>query len=417
MSKNYSNSTKFFIISILVFTVLSYAGNKNAVAEKNEIVFGEVMDLSGPAAALGLDVHNARLDVIRDANEKGGIEGHKIKLISVDCSYDLSKEMAAYRRFIEVDKVHAILAFHSVTPFQMKEEMIKKGVVAFGTQDIKNLLPPSNTFSGFATYIDQYRCAMKWMSDTWKKEKPLKYAYLTLDVGHSRSYVPALKLLAQKLPNVEYANEYFTSRAAIDFSTEIAKMNNANIDWVMIHHTDTSLIAFMKDCARLNFKGKVMALLSMANPKVIEACGPAAEGAYVVIPTPTWNETDIPGIKLAHEFIKKHHPDLAIKGPGPWYQTFLSDIMVVKEVTKITLKKVGYDKLNGSAIIDVLLSGKTFDTMGLLPPIKFTNSYHGPSPTFSKVVQVKNGTIVAISDWIEAPPKEAKELKLDFYKY
>jgi len=82
-----------------------------ATAADNEIKIGQTMPYSGPASAYGTigKVESAYFAML---NDKGGINGHKINLISLDDGYSPPKTVEQVRRLVEQDQV--LLIFQSL---------------------------------------------------------------------------------------------------------------------------------------------------------------------------------------------------------------------------------------------------------------------------------------------------------------
>jgi hypothetical protein len=135
------------------------------------------------------------------------------------------------------------------------------------------------------------------------------------------------------------------------------------------------------------------------------------------LPVPTWPNTDIPGIKVLHDWIKKYHPEFAEKGPSPWYQTYIPRCWTAVEATKMAMKNVGYDKLTSRDILNALESDVEFNTMGIVPPFKFTKKYHGPRPGSARIAQIRNKEVIPVAGPIIAPEWIPEEYNLNFYKY
>jgi ABC-type branched-subunit amino acid transport system substrate-binding protein len=81
----------------------AWAANAPGVTD-TEIKIGQTMPYSGPASAYGV---NGRTEVAycRMTNEKGGINGRKINLISLDDSLSPSKTVEQTRRLVEQEQV------------------------------------------------------------------------------------------------------------------------------------------------------------------------------------------------------------------------------------------------------------------------------------------------------------------------
>jgi ABC-type branched-subunit amino acid transport system substrate-binding protein len=78
-----------------------------ASAEPMEIKLGQTMPYSGPASALSA-IGKVQTRYFTMINQRGGINGHKVNLISLDDSYNPAKSVEQVRRLVEQDNVVAI---------------------------------------------------------------------------------------------------------------------------------------------------------------------------------------------------------------------------------------------------------------------------------------------------------------------
>jgi branched-chain amino acid transport system substrate-binding protein len=90
------------------------------------------------------------------------------------------------------------------------------------------------------------------------------------------------------------------------------------------------------------------------------------------------------------------------------YSAAWAQSLIIAEILKKALDNVGYDKLakgDAAAWQAVEKNGfqklNGYDVAGLQPPVKYTSGDNRLSKTL-RIFQVKNGTITAITDWIEA---------------
>jgi branched-chain amino acid transport system substrate-binding protein len=97
----YGTNNNFFgskLIGILLVTLLAAA---TAAASAQNIAIGQVLPLSGPLANVGKDIERAtraHFDVI---NQRGGINGRKLELFSVDDGNDANKHTAAVATLLQ----------------------------------------------------------------------------------------------------------------------------------------------------------------------------------------------------------------------------------------------------------------------------------------------------------------------------
>jgi len=85
----------------------SLVATSAARAEGGDLILGQTMPYSGPASALSA-VGKVQARYFQMINERGGINGRKIKLISLDDGYSPPKAVEQTRRLVESDEAVAI---------------------------------------------------------------------------------------------------------------------------------------------------------------------------------------------------------------------------------------------------------------------------------------------------------------------
>ncbi|HEY5897304.1 MAG TPA: ABC transporter substrate-binding protein [Burkholderiales bacterium] len=77
----------------------------------NKIVLGQAAVFSGPAAQLGIQMRNGIKAYFDYVNERGGVYGRKLELVSEDDRYEPSVAPSASKKLIEEHKVFALLGY------------------------------------------------------------------------------------------------------------------------------------------------------------------------------------------------------------------------------------------------------------------------------------------------------------------
>jgi branched-chain amino acid transport system substrate-binding protein len=78
--------------------------NKASGAAKTEIKIGQTMPYSGPASAYGT-IGKVETAYFQKLNKEGGINGHRVNLLSVDDGYNPAKAVEQVRRLVEQEQV------------------------------------------------------------------------------------------------------------------------------------------------------------------------------------------------------------------------------------------------------------------------------------------------------------------------
>src|SRR5262245_27423249 len=76
-----------------------------------QIVLGQSAPLSGAAAQLGLDMQQGANLYFESVNSKGGVNGRKVVLKTLDDGYDPPKAAENTKKLINEDKVFALFGY------------------------------------------------------------------------------------------------------------------------------------------------------------------------------------------------------------------------------------------------------------------------------------------------------------------
>lgn len=108
-------STSILLIGVLVLSMSLFAGcggqsaTPAAPAAAKEIIIGNLQDLSGPTSVWGNAVTRGAELAIEKINKQGGINGAKIKLVSLDTKGDVQEAIKAFNRLADQEKAVAVL--------------------------------------------------------------------------------------------------------------------------------------------------------------------------------------------------------------------------------------------------------------------------------------------------------------------
>jgi ABC-type branched-subunit amino acid transport system substrate-binding protein len=92
----------------LLFPAALCARDYGPGVSESQIKIGQTMPYSGPASAYGVQgfIQQAYFAMV---NAKGGVNGRKIVLISLDDAYNPTKTVEQTRRLVEQDEIFAII--------------------------------------------------------------------------------------------------------------------------------------------------------------------------------------------------------------------------------------------------------------------------------------------------------------------
>jgi len=103
------------LLACFAVTRTQAGGNYDLGARDTGIKLGQTMPYSGPASAYSA-IARAEVAYFRMLNEKGGINGRKVDLISLDDAYSPPKTVEQVRRLAESDEVLAMFSILGTGP-------------------------------------------------------------------------------------------------------------------------------------------------------------------------------------------------------------------------------------------------------------------------------------------------------------
>lgn len=136
-----------------------------------EVVIGTSQPLTGPASFWGIPVTGGMDAYVKLANEGGGINGRKIRLVALDDGYQPTRAVANVRELVESTGVFAIVGLlGSANAFAVRDYMVEKKVIWI------NPLADASMWTGFkgkqylfvtyVSYTDEGRLLTEYAAKT-----------------------------------------------------------------------------------------------------------------------------------------------------------------------------------------------------------------------------------------------------------
>ena len=399
---------------VLIATMLGACdtGPKAADPGKAPLKIGMTNPMTGVAAEKGKPMGAANLDAIEYINnELGGIDGHKIEVLSIDDGYDATKANTAVKRFID----EGYLVFTTAASAMMTSMMESanrsqlSGIVAFSAANLTQ--PPQHIYGQTPDYGDDWAAFAKYyMENIWKGKpgKPkMALHLLNNSTGAGAKKAAEAKAAGMGIELVSIKEHTATTTSEIASLTEIKGLNP---DVLYISSTPAPTSVIIKNARDLGMypgitiasghAGITKALVDLAGADVVE-------GVYGVYPTVQWGE-NVPGMAKMTEYVKKNHPEYYNAETGQGNADYIvswAQSLIVVEALKLALKSVGGDatKLTPQIVEEQGIKKlKGYDVGGLHGPVTYTAGDNRLSKSV-RVLQVKDGKIVPVTGWVEAP--------------
>lgn len=229
-----------------LFTVCLFSGTSFAQGvSSNTILIGQSAALSGPAEQLGKEMKagaEAYFDVV---NKSGGINGRKIKLISVDDGYEPEKAAANTKRLIEEEKVLALFGYVGTPTSNAALPIFTAAKVPFvgaftGAQSLRD---PFNRyiFNVRASYFDETELIVAHLVQQGIK----KIAVFYQNDAYGKAGLAGVER-AMKKRMLDITNTATVERNTTDVSAAVGKLAKSGTSAVIMIGAYKSCAAFIK---------------------------------------------------------------------------------------------------------------------------------------------------------------------------
>lgn len=361
----------------------------------DEIVIGCIAPLTGKIAMVGTAIANGARDYFYSINEKGGINGRKIKFISEDGKYEPPTAIASFKKLITRDKIFACISTSgtpitaALAPSIKREELPSFCTIA--ASSIFHPKSPDHIFSFGPYYSENMVFNIEYVLFTLGAKDP-RIALLYQDDEFGMEGKKGFDAAVEKYGLNVVATEKY-SRSVIDLSAQVHNIKAAKPDYVFMTTIPSHSIMFLKEAMKVGLNVPILAVANTRFEQVIEVAGDAAANFYTTEYTALPGETGAPSMEKMMELWYQNNPADTV--PPRYY--ILSHVNAIIMVEAI--KRCGKD-LTRKKLIETLESMKDFDTGGITGNITYSDTDHCPLSAM-RIVKANPSTVryEAITDW------------------
>ncbi|MEI7832750.1 MAG: ABC transporter substrate-binding protein [bacterium] len=269
-------------LAIGAYVMLSPKGSTPTGTSKNDApyVIGAVFDVTGTGAPLGTPEQDTAKMLEKQLNSKGGINGHKVKLIVLDNGSEEAKSVTAMKKLIEEDKVVAIIGSSQTgTTLAAASVVTAAKIPLVSCAAGVNIVKPVQPYIFKTAQSDVHAVAK--VIDYLKAQDLKEIAVISVSNPFGKSGLDQLKLQTLEAGIKIVADESFQPTDT-DMTAQLMSIRRTSAKAVICWGTNPGPALVAKDMATLKIKLPLIMSHGIANKKFIELAGPAAEG--VVFP-------------------------------------------------------------------------------------------------------------------------------------
>ena len=281
-----------------------------------EIKIGQTMPYSGPQSAYGV-IGKTEAAYFKMINDKGGINGRKINLVSLDDSYTPAKTVEQTRKLVENEGVAFMFGSVGTGPNTavqkyLNDKQVPQVFVATGADKWAN----PQQFPWTIGWQPSYRTEAKIYALYLMKEKPnAKMCVLYQNDDFGKDYVIGLKdaLGEQYAKTVIKESSYEANAPTVD--SEVVALQGAGCDAMLTATTPKFGAQVLRKVFDLGWKplhfvsNVSVSLTSVLKPAGLDKSTGIITGQYLKDNSDPSNAND-PGMNGLREFAKQYVPDL-----------------------------------------------------------------------------------------------------------
>ncbi|MBT3255479.1 MAG: ABC transporter substrate-binding protein [Deltaproteobacteria bacterium] len=283
------------LVCLAFFLSAGLASASGRGVTDDSIEMGFVLVKTGPVAALGIPQGNGMIDYMNYINEKGGINGRKIKMLWEDDGFQAPKSVAAVKKLISRDKVLTVMTTGGTNQTIANMKNIKRyKIVNIPNAMSLEFFDPMNPyiFALGALYEWQYQVMVDYINDDLKmKDKKIGVVYTKKEYG--KKGLDAVKKRAAKY-NIPVVAELVLPTGAVDASSQVLALQKAGANIVVTCDVLPPIISFLKTAEKYNYWPKVFGFNWATDDLLVKACGPAAKNYIGAGFVGSWTD-DTPG--------------------------------------------------------------------------------------------------------------------------
>jgi ABC-type branched-subunit amino acid transport system substrate-binding protein len=288
------------IIGISIFCSVLFA---EVGVTDDQILVGSSLALGGPSSFLGTETLRGLMACINSVNEKGGVNGRKIKVIAYDDGYEPLPCVKNTKKLIENDKVFCLTCYVG-TPTSVKAQPIwtnaKVPVVGFFT-GAEALRTPFNRYNIHirASYYDEAAKAVDiFVKDLGLKKIAIFYQYDSF--GEAVKKGTEIALQKYGLTPVAYGS---FERNTLAIEGGLAKIKDSRPEAIVMVGTYSPLAKFVKEAKRAGLTKTIFYTVSFVGPEAFaKELGTESENVIITTVVPPY-ETATP-LPIVDEYLK-----------------------------------------------------------------------------------------------------------------
>lgn len=363
-------------------------GGSESSGDVRTVKVGGIFDITGGTGDVGTPYAEGA-EAYAEWYAETGREDLNIELIGKDYAYEIPQAQADYQAFRDRDGVSAIVGWGTGDTEALRQQVAADELPfmsASYSENLKNIEESPYNFLVAASYSDQGRAILKWISENHEGEGTPTLALLYNDTAYGRSPIEDIKNAAPDF-GVEVVDEQIIDVSATEAQSQMMNMAQKNPDYAIIQQTWNATAVILNEAQTLGLDTQFIGLNWSAGEGLFDMLnGDAGEG-FIATLSHVFPFEDYPGLAEIEEYLEtkgKSLDDINQKFVQGWatMKVMIAGIEVAAELTD--------GEITGAHIREGLESLNNFELGGLAPNVSFSPEKHwGTEET--RLGIIKNG--------------------------
>ncbi len=271
---------KFKSLAVLAaFAAAAVSPHAVQASEKKELRMGVLLPVSGPLAFVGVTKKRALDLLVEQINERGGMNGHKVKVFFYDTESNTTLVSQQFRRLAESDKVDIVIGptvtGETLVARPVANELKVPMVPFAGTEAVINPVTPY-----MFAFIPSDRHVARKMLGLIKARGLKSVAFLHSADGFGQTGLRVMKELSTEMGIKLATVEEFGPRDS-DMTPQVMRIRASGADAMFVWGVNPGPTIIMKNAQALGYNKPIVNSYGVASQQFINQAGRAGEGSYV----------------------------------------------------------------------------------------------------------------------------------------
>src|SRR5574340_764848 len=375
---------RFILVALVASASLWFSPARSAEngVSDSEILIGQSCQLTGPLAPLSEELNQGARLYVDHINAAGGVNGRRIKVLTLDDAYDPKRTADNAKRLVEHDRVFALFNFTGTPTTLAALPIVERDGVPllapFTGTDAVRTKPSRYVFNVRAGYADEIEEMVQHLTTVGITSIGVAY----LDNAFGKSSLEAVRA-AMKKRGASVAAAVAFGVNGNDLPAAVEAMKKANPPAIILATAGKSTSDFIGAYQKAAATAQFYALSVVSSQQLTKALGEASRGVVIsqVMPFP-WSR----GSPIVREFQEM----AAAKGIKNVTYNHMEGFVSARVLVE-GLRRAGRN-LTRDALIRGLESMRNADVGGFL--IDFSEGRHNGSRFVDLTIVGRGGTVM-----------------------